>query len=226
VRAPAVVLAALVALAAAAGAAAGAAGRDPRAPQQRHTARDTTFAKSIALRRSDLPAGWKAAPATKPAPPCSVEPDESKLVQTAQIDPTFVWKDGITTVGSEVDVFRTAAQAQTDWRLSTLALMRACLLETLRHAVGKQGRVTVVSAKALTPPKLGRRSLDYRLTFVLNGNASRALVAEIVGMNVGRTSVVLHALSVGGPLPAKDVRVLGSRLAARLAGSTGGLGGI
>jgi hypothetical protein len=211
-----VVLAALVA-------AAGAAARDPRQPQQRHTAADTKLAKSIALRKSDLPAGWKAAPVSKPAPPCSVEPDESKLVQTAQVDPTFVWTDGVTTVGSEVDIFRTTAQARQDWRLSTLALMRACLLETVRKAVGKQGTVKVASAKALAPPKLGERSLDYRVTFVLNGSAARALVAEIVAVNVGRTSVVLHALSVGSPVPAKAVRALSGVLAKRLADATLGI---
>jgi hypothetical protein len=40
------------------------------------------------------------------------EPDESALVQTAKIDPSFGWKDNLTRLGSQVDIFQTAAMAQ------------------------------------------------------------------------------------------------------------------
>ena len=209
-----VVLAALVAAGAAAA-------RDPKAPRQRHTAADTRLAKSIGLRRADFAAGWKAAPASKPAPPCSNEPDESALVQTARVDPSFVWRDGVTTVGSEVDVFGTADQARTDWRLSTLKLVRACLLETVRKAVGGAATVRVAQARALPRPRLGARSLHYRLVFLLDGN--RALVAELVAFNVGRTSVVLHTLSLDRPLPTSLLGPLGRRLANRLVAASGGI---
>ena len=43
------------------------------------------------------------------------EPDESALVQTAKIDPSFIWRDNLTRLGSEVDVFQTAAMARKDW---------------------------------------------------------------------------------------------------------------
>jgi len=211
-----VTLAALVA-------ASGAAASDPKDPQQRHTAADTKLARSIALRGSDFAKGWTLAPPGKPAPPCSAEPDESKLVQTARLDRTFVWTDKITTAGSEVDIFRTAAQARTDWRFSTLKLMRACLLEELRKAVGKSSRVTVASARALPAPKIGERSLHYRVVFELNGNAKRPLVTELVAVNVGRISVVLHSLSVGAPLPAAAVSSFTGLLAKRLADATSGI---
>jgi hypothetical protein len=217
-----VVLVAVAALLAAGGAAA----RDPKQPQQRHTAADTTLARSVALRLKDLGGGgrgWRVAPDSKPAPPCSSSPDESKLVQTARVDPTFVWSDGVTTVGSEVDVFRSAGEARTDWRFSTLGLMRACLLETLQKAVGKTGKVRVTAARALPKPGLGERSLHYRLVFVLNGNAARALVAELVAFNVGRTSVVLHTLSLGRPLPQTAVEGLSGVLAKRLADAAGAI---
>ena len=63
---------------------------------------------------------------------------------------------------------------------------------------------------------------DFDLLVVVRDKGP-GVEAEIVGMNVGRTSVVLHALSVGGPLPAKDIRALSSRLAARLADATVGI---
>src|SRR5690242_12185991 len=89
--------------------AAGAAARDPKEPRQQHTRADTARARTIGLVLSDFAAGWTKEPPTKTSPPCSAEPDESNLVQTARIDPTFLWRDKITQIGSEVDTFRTAA---------------------------------------------------------------------------------------------------------------------
>jgi hypothetical protein len=219
VRATAAALVVLVALAAASGASA----RDPKDPQQRHTAADTRLAKSIALVASDLASGWKLMPPGSPAAPCSTEPDESHLVQTARVDPTFVWKDGVTKVGSEVDVFRTAHDALVDWRLSTVKLMRDCLLETLRKAVGKKGTVKATFAKALQAPKLGERALHYRVVFVVNGNVVNPIVTELVAVGVGRISAVLHTLSFGAPPAPSAVQSLSSTLAKRLVAASGGI---
>jgi hypothetical protein len=82
---------------------------DPRGPRQIHTAEATKRASAIVLHRSDLAAGWKLDPPAKSDPPCTAGPDESNLVETAKVDPSFTWKDGVTNVGSEVDIFRTAA---------------------------------------------------------------------------------------------------------------------
>lgn len=225
-RIVAVTILALAALAAA-GPAAGA--RDPKEPQQKHTAADTKRAQSIALVASDFSAGWKKAPKNTPAPPCSTEPDESSLVQTARIDPTFVWSDGITSVGSEIDTFRTKAQATRDWRLSTLALMRRCLLETARKELAAQHiTVRVSSAVAVKPPKLGERSLHYRIVFELRRKQSGKtqvanFVTELIGVGIGRTSVVLHASSPGLPLPASGLNSLTKVLAKRLVAASGGI---
>jgi hypothetical protein len=203
--------------------------RDPKDPQQRHTAADTKLAKSIALKRSDLASGWTASPNDKPAPPCSTEPDESQLVQTARIDPTFVWQDGATTVGSEIDIFRTTAQAQRDWKLSTLKLMRDCLLESARKQFAKQHViVNVAAADSLATPKLGERSLHYRLLFILsrkqNGKTQVAqFVTELIGLGIGRTSVVVHASSPGQPLPSSGLVALARKLAKRLVAASGGI---
>jgi hypothetical protein len=224
-----VVVVALVALAVLAPAAGGATPRDPKDPQQRHTAADTKRAQSIALKLGDLTTAWKKAPHDSPAPPCSTEPDESKLVQTARLDPTFLWQDGVTTLGSEIDTFRTAAQARRDWQLSTLDLMRRCLLESARKQLAKQQvTVSVLSAKALAPPKLGQRSIHYRLVFLLQRKQAGKLqvaqfVTELIALGVGRTSVVLHASSPGQPLPAAGLNALAKVLAKRLVAASGGI---
>jgi hypothetical protein len=207
--------------------ASGAAARDPKEPQQRHTAADTRLARSIALKQADLPNGWKPRPPQKDTPSCSIEPDESTLVQTARVDPTYEWADGVTSVGSEVDIFKTTAQAERDWRLSTLALMRRCLLESARRQLAPQKvTVTLLTATEMPAPKLGERALHYRLVLQLREATSKTavpIVTELLGIGVGRISVVLHALARGKALPAAGVDSLASLLAKRLVAASGGI---
>ena len=195
---------------------------DPKAPQTRTSTADTKRANVILLVRSDFASGWTQAPKQKPLPPCKTEPDESKLVQTARVDRTFLWKDGITQIGSDVAAFATVGQARTDWRLSTLAATRSCLVETLRHQFGKNVTVLVRSAVALPAPKLGGRSLHYRLVFDLKGVQTVHGVTELIGVGAGRISVVLHSFSLDRPLSASALYALTRVLARRLvAGSAG-----
>ena len=200
-----------------------AAARDPKLPQKRTVAADVKTAKAIGLAASDFATGWKAVPTPGSTPPCSVEPDESKLVQTAGIDPTFAFKNTPVQVGSEVDIFRSQAQAKLDWRLSTLKLVKLCLLESARLGLGKSARVQVASAVALPGPKLGERSLHYRIVISAKGKNAVPIVAELIGVGVGRISVVLHAFSIGAPLPAAGLSALTSTLAKRLVRVSGGI---
>ena len=208
--------------------AATASARDPKDPQQRHTAAATKLARSIALKRSDLAAGWKAAPKDNSSPSCSAAPDESNLVQTARIDQSFVRTDGVATVGSEIDIFSTTAQAKRDWQLSTLTVVGKCLLESARRQLAKQHvTVTIGSADSLTTPKLGERSLHYRLVFLLSRERAGKrevlpYVTELIGLGIGRTSVVLHASS-WQPLPSSGLLTLAKTLAKRLVAASGGI---
>ena len=70
-------------------------------------------------------------------------------------------------VGSQVDIFRTAAQARLDWRLTTLPLLRGCLLENARQTFGKKISVRIHSAQLLKAPGYGERSLHVRLVLDL-----------------------------------------------------------
>lgn len=222
-----VALAALLAVTALA-AAGVAAARDPNEPQQRHTAADTKLARSIALTLADLGSGWTKAPPPKSAPPCTSSPDESALVQTARIDPVFLWQNPPIhlQLGSEVDVFRSVREAKRDWRLSTLAVIRSCLFEAIRRDL-KDARITVHASQRLPGPKLGERSLHYRLVFDLRSKTDKAkllpVFVELIGVGVGRTSVVLHALSQGAPLPQAGLHTLSAKLAKRLVSASGGI---
>jgi hypothetical protein len=205
-------------LAALALAASATAARDPKDPQQKHTAADTKLANSLALRASDLAAGWRAAPPHPKSPPCTTEPNESKLVQTARIDPTFIWRDGVTSLGSEVDIFKTAAQAKTDWRLSTLTLFRACLLENARAQLGKTFSVQIASAKSLSSPaRLADRELHYQIVFaVKRGKTPVSLVSDVYALGKGRITIVMHSFSVRMPLPSSALNALLQTLSGRL----------
>ncbi|HXH97598.1 MAG TPA: hypothetical protein VNH40_10360, partial [Gaiellaceae bacterium] len=208
--------------------AATASARDPKDPRQRHTAAATQLARSIALKRSDLATGWKAAPKDNSNASCSAAPDESNLVQTARIDQSFVRTDGVATVGSEIDIFSTTAQAKRDWQLSTLTVVGKCLLESARRQLAKQHvTVTIGSADSLTTPKLGERSLHYRLVFLLSRERAGKrevlpYVTELIGLGIGRTSVVLHASS-WQPLPSSGLLTLAKTLAKRLVAASGGI---
>jgi hypothetical protein len=189
---------------------------DPRQPQQRHNAADTQLAKSLALRLSDLAAGWKLEPPQPQGPPCTTEPDESALVQTARIDPSFLYADGVTEVGSEVDIFKTAAMDTTDWVLSSLKVTGTCLLADAKHSLSKQGTVTLVQAVVLKPPGLAARSLHFRFVLALRGARTVDIVTDVVALSQGRVTVVLHSLSLGSPIPASSLKALTTTLAGRL----------
>lgn len=213
----AVVLAAVVALVAVTAAQA-------RDPAQRHTAADTKRAKALALRRSDLATGWRPEKAAKPTPPCTAGPDESKLIQTARIDPSFTWKDGITSVGSEVDIFRSAREARLDWKYSTLSLMSTCLLQSAHADLAKSVHITLKSAKRLPGPKGVERGLHYRFVFTLHSKQTVDLVADVIAIGRGRISTVLHTLTVRAPLPPLVLNSLVGVLSHRLGTSSSGSG--
>jgi hypothetical protein len=208
---------------AAAIAAAAAAAPDPRQPRQQHTAFDMSRARSIALKASDLGAGWSGAP--QETTPCSAEPDESSLVQTGGFDRTFLGPDRSTTVGSRVEIFRSAGQAQRDWRLGTLRQMGDCLLQRTRARFApRHVGVRLITAMALKPPTRGERSLHYRIVLLLSAGAqSVPLVTDIVGIGIGRISVLLRASTPAAPIPVTALQSLTGVLAQRLVTAAGGI---
>jgi hypothetical protein len=193
-----------------------AAAANPKDPQQRHTAADTRLAKSIGLKLVDLAAGWHANKSTTSGndQPCKSQPDESALVQTARVDPSFTYQDGITSVGSEVDVFRSAREARTDWRLSTLPALKDCFASGL--ALGAQVPVTVSSFKQLPIANLSERTLHYRITVVVHGAQPLTLIVDLVAVGKGRVTTLLHSITLAQPLPASLTLFLARILAGRL----------
>ena len=107
--------------------------------------------------------------------------------------------------------------------LSTLALVKTCLLQSARAGVGKKIAVRIVSASALKPPKSIERSLHFRFVLELRSKQTARLVADVVALGRGRTTVVLHTLTVRSPLPSSVVGALVKVLADRLNAGKGGI---
>ena len=139
-----------------------------------------------------------------------------------RIDPTFIWKDGITNLGTEVDIFKTAAMAKRDWALSTLKLFQSCLLQSARDQLPHY-EVTLVSAKQLPRPSaVAERSLHYRLVFdIAHAGKTVPIVSDVTALGRGRETVVMHSFSVRIPLPSSAATQLVQILASRL--GTGGI---
>jgi hypothetical protein len=189
---------------------------NPKDPQQRHTAADTQLATSIALKKADVATGWhadKTASGSNDAP-CKSQPDESSLVQTALVDHSFTYRDGVTNIGSEVDVFRSAREARLDWKLSTLPALRDCIASALQ--TGAQTRVTVKSSKRLPISRLSERTLYYRIVMVIHTAKPVTIVADVVAIGKGRVTAVFHSFTVGSPLPSADMMIFARLLAGRL----------
>ena len=76
--------------------------------------------------------------------------------------------------------------------------------------------MSIISSKALPPPKSVERSLHFRFVFLLRSTQTARLVTDVVALGRGRVTVVLHVLTVQSPLPSAVVNSLVGVLRARL----------
>jgi hypothetical protein len=191
----------------------------PTDPTARHNAADMRLARSIALTRADLAAGWaeeKGNGGASSDADCSAYPDESKLIQTGSVDPTFDSpRGGAASVDSEVDVYETTAMALVDWRNVNLRRLRTCITELLVKMTGV--KVTITAA-AKPVPVHAERTLAF--SFELTGKGAVPYDIDVVALGKGRTSVLLSA---AGPKGSYDrslltplARLLAQRHAARI----------
>jgi hypothetical protein len=188
----------------------------PKDPTKRHTAADMRLARSIALRRADLAAGWtpEANNNASGNADCSAQPDESKLIETGSVDPSFDSPHGgAVTVDSEVDVYRTKAMALADWQTANVRALRSCLAELFARTTGTRVAVT---AAAVQVPVHAERALAFR--FELKASGGLPYDIDLIALGKGRATVLLSAAgpkgSYNGSLLTPLARLLAQRLAA------------
>jgi hypothetical protein len=185
-------------------------------PTKRHTAADMRLARSIALTRADFAAGWTQEASSSSSggdADCSAQPDESKLIETGSVDPTFDSPNGgAATVDSEVDVYQTKAMALADWRTAQLRTLRSCLAELFAKTTATKVTVTAVTRPA---PVHAERALAF--SFELTAKGGTPYDIDLVAVGKGRTTVLLSAAGPKGSYARSLLTPLARLLAQRLA---------
>jgi hypothetical protein len=188
----------------------------PTDPTKRHTAADMRLARAIALKRSDFVAGWTREKASggDSGPSCSAQPDQSKLLETADVDPTFDSPNGgAVSVDSEVTLYRTKAMALSDWRSAPLPVLRACFAELLAKQLG--GSTPAVKAGRFAVAAKAERVVGYRLEVTTKKTGTFTI--EMIGLLKGRVEVFLSAFGPKGSFAPTMLSPFASLLSQRLA---------
>jgi hypothetical protein len=199
----------LVALALVCAAATSAAsGRDPRSERLRLNRHDTALAKRIRLRPRDLEPGWREIPVTKPPTSSSgcrrFRPDLSRFRITGAAGSQFVAADGSGSgLSSAVGVFATERESVADFRISAKPGLRHCVGQTfmsqIRKGVHGLAKVRLVAARVLQLPRVGDRSIAYRIVVELRVRNRRARIhGDVFAIQRGRAQASLVLVWVRG----------------------------
>ncbi len=138
-------LVALAALVLAGTVLAGTALADPLDPKVAYKAADQARAKAALLRQSDLGTAWAnhstATPSSLKAPVCpSLRPNYSKLTITGHAESVFDNGNGGIQVVSDVEVWKTAKQAEQHMNALLKPALPKCIKYSLLKSVGGQRR--------------------------------------------------------------------------------------
>ena len=195
---------------------AGATAADPGKQKIELNAADQAAARAVVLRRSDLGAGWtggRVKPDLTSQVSCaSYHPKVSDLVVTGAAESQFRGTGLV--LANEVEIFRTAAMVDRDWRRSIVPAAVPCLRRTLTKGLGTQAKV--LSFGRIPFPRVGTHSAAFRGIVVVSalGQTVRVLL-DIVLVGRARTEISLDATA-----PASGARVVSAaerRLARKLA---------
>jgi hypothetical protein len=194
-RLGAVLVAALVAAAVATAA-------SPRDPKKVIIPAVQAKAKAINVQAGDLPKalGFKAKPASPDTgnPRCSYyNPDQSDLTENGDAkSPEFTLASG-PFISSSASIFKTAVQGRTAYTRVVQPKLPNCLAEIFRKGAAPT-KVTIVSAKEVSFPKLAERSNAYRIVASFKSGSKRIPVyLDIVVMNRGKVDVVIFFAGIG-----------------------------
>jgi hypothetical protein len=195
---------------------AGAAASGPGKQKIELNAADQAAARVVVLRRSDLGAGWRGGRVkpdlTSQVSCASYHPKVSDLVVTGAAESRF--QSTALVLANEVEIFRTAAMVDRDWRRSIVPAAVPCLRRTLTKGLGTQAKV--ISFGRIPFPKVGTHSAAFRGIVAVSalGQTVRVLL-DIVLVGKGRTEISFDATAPAAA--ARAVSVSERRLARKLA---------
>jgi hypothetical protein len=198
-----------LALALVALATAGAALADHLDPKKRITPADQARARAMLLKKTDLPAGFRALPrgSGEPHIDCSQVVSENDLTLTGDAEGLqFVL--GAVSVNSASQVYESASDASASWRRGTSPAGTRCLTDLLRREFSRQG-IRVVSLRKVAFPPVSERTVAYRVT--LSAQTSQGPVpiyADVVVLARSRAlAQVFVASGLVAPSRAEEIRL-------------------
>jgi hypothetical protein len=205
-----------------AGALAATAATDPRSEKLRLTKVDMALAEREVLRGSDLGPGWRQLSVPyRDAPSCpNFKPNFSAYTITGRAITGFEYgSPAYAQVISEVEVFRTRAQAVGDFRLATAPQTARCLAYLFANGFGKTApasvRLRMLSSRAVAAPRLGERSAAYRLMARVTGTGgSLTITVDFLAFQRGRSIAALGFTGVDSRVPSQTyyARLVADRL--------------
>jgi hypothetical protein len=181
-------------------------------------ARDQAWAQRINLTLRDLPSGFVQGPAQKTdwsAFTCpGFAPDLSAFTITGEAG-SHALGNATTLLASASQVFRTAHDALSDWRLSARRGALDCFVRMLRQTESSTDLIT--SSKMRAAPRIGDRAISFRIAAMISANGRRARVwLDVVALTRGRARATLGIWGLRIPPSAGFERSLLAKLDRRL----------
>jgi hypothetical protein len=193
-------------------------------PKKALTSKGNATARSVVLKRGDLSTAFTLHARPDEDLPKGVRCgalDESDLTITGEAQsPDFqLSQPGLfVTIGSTTNVYRTLGEAGKSWKRGTSAKTTTCLADIVRLSAPRGQRVSIVSAKRLTFPKVAPMTSAFRVvaTLTIGGNRVRAYVDAII-LQHGRVQSGVVFTSLGRPVGQADELGLAGLVADRMA---------
>ena len=193
-------------------------------PKKALTSKGNATARSVVLKRGDLSTAFTLHTRPDEDLPKGVRCgalDESDLTITGEAQsPDFqLSQPGLfVTIGSTTNVYRTLGEAGKSWKRGTSAKTTTCLADIVRLSAPRGQRVSIVSAKRLTFPKVAPMTSAFRVvaTLTIGGNRVRAYVDAII-LQHGRVQSGVVFTSLGRPVGQADELGLAGLVADRMA---------
>ena len=180
-------------------------------PKKALTSKGNATARSVVLKRGDLSTAFTLRTRPDEDLPKGVRCgalDESDLTITGEAQsPDFqLSQPGLfVTIGSTTNVYRSLGEAGKSWKRGTSAQTTTCLADIVRLSAPPGQRVSIVSAKRLTFPKVAPMTSAFRVvaTLTIGGNRVRAYVDAII-LQHGRIQSGVVFTSLGRPVGQAD----------------------
>lgn len=194
----------LVAAVFAFGTAAALAATDPHDEQERLRPADMALARRTTLKATDLASGWKRMPVPSEDDDSKCpgfDPDFSAFTITGKARSVFARQAGAAI--SAVEVYATRAQAIGDFRTGAKPAVAKCIRHAFETDVarGAGGTARTMSSRMVAAPRVGERSVLYRLvgTLTVQGRTVRVYM-DVLAFQRGRSITALFSSGFGGPI--------------------------